>query len=167
MAFPNSRLSPHGKVIHYRGQFMTKICGEIVLKRSKEHVFSDIIAIDFAARLDPRLATIDRRIVFQNERVLRTVSLFEGIGSVEMEYVYIPEKLTVVTQRRPPLAPFVYLIAFQMLHDHPNGALLRWVEEFEIDADNQSNEKGIASRFERNEIQHFQKVQDYYESNDS
>jgi len=144
---------------------MARIRGEIVLKHSKEQVYSDIIALDFAARLDPKVATVDRRILFQNERVLRTVSLFQGIGNVEMEYIYIPEKLTVVTQRRPPLAPFVYLIALQMLCDHENGSLLRWVEEFEIDADNHLKEEGIASKFERNEIQHFQKVQDYYEGN--
>jgi hypothetical protein len=140
---------------------MPIICGEIILRCSKEKAFCDISSLSFTKSIDPNSQGLKKEIIFQNGRLLRTLSKFEKVGEVEMEYIYIPENFTIVSQRRPPLAPFVYLVALQMVYDHNDGSILKWVEEFEIDADNKSREEGIFSRFQNNENLHFKNVQNY------
>ena len=141
---------------------MPKICGEIVLKCSKEVAFNEITSLDFTKKIDPNLDNLNIEILFQNERFLRTLTKLGKFGNIDMEKIFIPETFTIIAQRKPPMPPFVYFSGLQMLYDHKDGALLKWVEEFEIDADNKSKEQGIVSRFEQNEILHFQKVQNYF-----
>jgi hypothetical protein len=143
---------------------VARICGEVVLKRTKENAFREISSADFAKKIDSNFAHLNIEILFQNERFLRTLVKLENVGNLDMERIYIPENYTIISQRKPPMIPFVYFLGIQMLFDHKDGALLKWVEEFEISDDNKSKEEGIVSRLEQNEILHFQKVQNYFDS---
>jgi hypothetical protein len=142
---------------------MPKICGEVLLKCSREKAFQEIASIDFAEKMDLSFKSPPKNIVFQNERMLRTVTKIENVGDVDMERVYIPESYTIVSQRKPPMAPFVFFIGLQILCDHKDGALLKWIEEFEVDAQNKPRENGIWLGLEKHEQLQFQKVRDYFE----
>jgi hypothetical protein len=145
---------------------MSKISGEIVLKCSREKVFGEMSLAGFAKKLDPASANLNVEILFQNDRLLRTLTKIENIGNIDMEKVKIPENFTMVSLRKPPMAPFAYFIGILIFLDHKEGTLLKWIEEFEVDADNKSKEEGIAKRLEQNENLHFQKVRNYF-SNES
>jgi len=141
---------------------MQKICGEIVFNQTKEKAFEELTSPYFSAKLGTGMSNPRKEILFQNERLLRTISHFDVIGDVEMESIFIPESFTIVTTRKPPLAPFAWFVAIQTLFDHEGQTLLKWSEEFEIDEANKCREEGIVSRFEKNEISHFQKVRDFF-----
>jgi hypothetical protein len=141
---------------------MPKISGEIILKCSKEKVFNEMTSVDFTKKLDPSLANLNVEILFQNERLIHTLTKLEKFGNIVMEKVKIPENFTILSQRKPPMMPFVYFLGLQILDDYKDGSILKWTEEFEIDAENKAKEEGIVSRLEQNEILHFQKVQNYF-----
>ncbi|MCX5974547.1 MAG: hypothetical protein NTU59_07785, partial [Coprothermobacterota bacterium] len=119
---------------------MPKISEEILLDCTKETAFSEIVTVDFMKSIDPNFG-LNTEIIFQNERLLRSLSKVERIGDVEIEKIIIPESFTIVTQRRPPLAPFIYQLSIQILSEHKDGSLLKWLNEFELDEDNKPKEE--------------------------
>jgi hypothetical protein len=141
---------------------MPKISGEVVLNCSKEEAFRKISAPDFAEKMDLYFKSPEKEIVFQNERMLRTRTRIENVGQVDMERVYIPESSTILSLRRPPMAPFSFFLGLQILSDHEDGALLRWVEEFGMDDENKPKEAGIVSGLEKHERLQFEKIRAYF-----
>ena len=140
---------------------MPKFSGEIVLGCSREQAYSEIASIDLYRKIDPNLGNLKRETVFQVERLVRVVTTFEVIGQVEMEYIFLPETFTVLTQRRPPLAPFTFFIGLQIICDREAGSILKWSEEFEVDSENKKREEAILARFTENENAHFERVRQY------
>jgi hypothetical protein len=92
----------------------------------------------------------------------RTITKIENVGIVDMERILIPETYTIVSKRMPPMAPFSLFLGLQILVDHPYGALLKWVEEFELDAENAAKEKQILVGLEKHEREQFLEIQEYF-----
>ncbi len=80
---------------------MPKINEEIILNCSREKAFNEISKVDFMKKIDPIAVT--QEILFQNERLIHTISRGTPSGDVELEIVIIPENFTIVLIRRPPL----------------------------------------------------------------
>jgi hypothetical protein len=136
---------------------------QVLFSLPKETVFKQITSIDFMKAIDPNLG-YNTTILFQDERVLRSVSKVEGIGDVEIERITIPETFVIVTQRRQPMPPFLYQISIQMLSDHDEGSSLRWINEFELDTQNKNREATITAIIRRNDIGNLQRMQKHLES---
>ena len=143
---------------------MPKISGNVVLACSKERAFSEISSIDFAEKMDLTFGSPQKEILFHNERLLRTITKVPAVGNVDMERIYIPERFTIISLRRSPMLPFTYFVGLQMLSDHEAGALLEWVAEFGIDAENASKEEGILAGLEKHEVLQFEKVRSYFKA---
>ncbi len=137
---------------------MPRIHEEIVLDYPKESVFKQISSVDFMRAIDPNFGC-STVVLFQDQRLMRTRSTIERIGDVEIERINIPETHTIVTQRRQPMAPFIYLVSMQILFDHEKGTLLKWKNEFELDADNKHKEEVILGILRRNDVANLQSIQ--------
>jgi hypothetical protein len=137
---------------------MPSIHEEIVLDYPKESVFKQISSIDFMLAIDPNFGR-STVVLFHDDRLMRTRSTIEKIGDVEIERITIPETYTIVTQRRQPMAPFIYQISIQILLDHDKGTLLKWNDEFELDVDNKHKEEAILGILRRNDVANLQNIQ--------
>lgn len=142
---------------------MPKIYEEIILNCSRERAFNEISTVDFMKKLDPNYG-LNTELILQNERLIRSISNVEKIGNVEIERIIIPENFTIITQRRPPLAPFIYQISLQLFIVYEDRVLLKWLNEFELDANNKSREEYILSAVKRNDFLNLQKIQSLYNS---
>jgi len=111
--------------------------------------------------MDLAFKSSKKEIVFKNERLLRTITKIENVGAVDMERIYIPENFSIISHRLPPMAPFTFFLGLQILCDHKDGALLKWVEEFEIDSEYAMRDE-ILLGLEKHERIQFQKIQDYF-----
>ena len=140
---------------------MPKISEEIILNCSKEKAFNEMVTVDFMKKIDSNFG-LNTEILFQNARLLRSLSKVERVGNVEIERLNFPENFTIVTQRRPPLAPFVYQLSLQMFYEHKDGTLLKWINEFEVDENNKPKEEIILSHIKKNDIFNLQKTQNYF-----
>ncbi len=140
---------------------MPKICGEVALHCSKEKAYHEISSVDFGERMGLAFGSPKKEILFLNERVLRTITKIENVGTVDMERIYIPECFTIVSQRKPPMVPFSFFLGLQILCEHEDGALLKWVEEFELDDENKPKEEGMLSGLRKHEELQFLKIQEY------
>jgi hypothetical protein len=138
--------------------FMPTINEHVVLSLPKKAAFQKITSVDFMKALDSNFGQ-NTTILFQNERLMRSVSKVEGIGDIEIERITIPEVFTIITQRRQPMVPFIYQISLQILSDHTEGSLLSWINEFELDTDNKQREAAILSIIRRNDIGNLQNMQ--------
>ena len=139
---------------------MPSLNEEILLDGAKETVFTEIVTIDFMKDLDSNFG-FNTKILFQNQRLIRSLSKVDRIGDVEIERIIIPETFTIITQRRPPMAPFIYQLTIQILCDYKKGTLLKWINEFELDEDNKPREEMIVSIIRKNDILNLQKTQKY------
>ena len=128
----------------------------------KELAFREISSIDFADRMSLTFKSPQREILFQNERMMRTRTMIKNVGVVEMERILIPENYTIVSKRVPPMAPFSFFLGLQVLSDHTDGTVLKWIEEFELDAENKEKESGILLGLEMHEREQFQRFRDYF-----
>jgi hypothetical protein len=131
------------------------------LKCSKEKAFSEISTVDFMKKIDPNFG-LNTEILLQNKRIIRSLSKVEKVGNVEIERVIIPENFIIITQRRPPLAPFVYQISLQLFFDHKDGVLLKWINDFELDENNKPKEEFILSFIKKNDNNNLQNTQNYF-----
>jgi hypothetical protein len=138
--------------------FMPTINEHVVLSLPKKVAFQQIASVDFMKAIDSNFGK-NTTVLFQNERLMRSISKVEGIGDIEIERIAIPEVFTIITQRRQPLIPFIYQISLQILSDHNEGSLLSWIDEFELDADNKQREATILSIIRRNDIGNLQSIQ--------
>jgi hypothetical protein len=140
---------------------MPKITGEVVLKCSKEAAFREISSIDFADKMSLAFKSPQREILFQNERMMRTITNIGNVGAVDMERILIPESFTIVSQRMLPMAPFSFFLGIQILGDDKEGTVLKWIEEFELDDVNKAKETGILIGLEKHEREQFLKIRNY------
>lgn len=140
---------------------MPKIYEEIVLNCPGEKVFAEISSVEFMKKLDPNYGT-DTEVLLQNERLIRSVSNVQNIGSVEIERIIIPESFTLVTQRRPPMGPFVYQISLQILRECENGSTMVWIDEFELDWSFKPREEFILSVITENDKLNINKIRNYF-----
>ncbi len=129
---------------------MPRIEEQVLFSFPKEAVFKQIASIDFMKAIDPNFGR-NTAVLFHNDRLMRSVSKVEGIGDVEIERITIPETFAIIIQRRQPMPPFIYQLSIQRLSDCGEGSLLRWTNEFELDADNKHREAVIASILKRND----------------
>jgi hypothetical protein len=141
---------------------MPRIKGEVVLKCTKERAYSEISSIDFGDKMGLAFKSAQRGILFQNERLIRTKTIIENVGTVDMERILIPESFSIVSKRVPPMAPFSFFIGLQVFIDYEERTLLRWVEDFEMDTENQAKGKGMIIGLEKHEREQFQKIKDYF-----
>jgi hypothetical protein len=139
---------------------MPRIEEEVLLKCTREIAFRELADIDFMRRLDPNFG-LDTEILFHNARLLISLSKVKGIGNVQIERVTLPEVFTLITERRPPMAPFTYQLSIQMLFDHAGGTLLKWIDEFELDSDNKQREGAILSYIRTNDVANLRKTQEH------
>jgi hypothetical protein len=145
---------------------MHKIQEEIVLNCPVEKAFAEITTVDFMKRLDPNYGK-DTAVILQNERLIRSVSKVENIGDVEIERIIIPESFTIVTERRPPMGPFVYQISLQIFGKCENGTTMLWVNEFELDKDHKMREDYILSAITGNDKLNLNKICNYFNEKNS
>ena len=110
---------------------MPRINGEVILNCSRGKAYSELSSLDFAERMELPFSRPRREILFQNQRLTRTLTRIENVGTMDMERILIPETFTIVSKRMPPMAPFLYFLGLQMLIDHEGAAVLKWIEEFE------------------------------------
>jgi hypothetical protein len=141
---------------------MSRIYEEIQLNCNKEAVFKEITSVDFMKSIDSNYG-LNTTILFENERLLRSVSKVERIGSIEIERINIPETFTIITQRRQPLPPFIYQISIQILCDKKDATLLKWINEFELDIENKSKEELILSFIKKNDLNNLEKTKQHFE----
>ena len=139
---------------------MPRIYDEIILPCSKEMAFREIASVAFMKSVDPNYG-IDTEVLFQNERLIRSVSRIKGIGDVEIERLAVPEANVIITQRRPPLGPFEYQLSIQTFKDNSTGTLLQWTNEFELNEENKEKEEVITSHIARNDHLILQKTKNY------
>jgi hypothetical protein len=137
---------------------MPRIDDQVVVCFPKEAVFKQIASTDFMKAIDPNFGR-NTTILFQNERLMRSISKVEGIGDVEIERITIPETFTIITHRRQPMPPFIYQMSLLVLSDHREGTLLKWTNDFELDPDNKHREAAIASILRRNDTLNLKNVE--------
>ncbi|MGA2240290.1 MAG: hypothetical protein ABSG74_13870 [Candidatus Bathyarchaeia archaeon] len=137
---------------------MPKIDEQIVISFPKEAVFKQITSTDFMKAIDPNFGH-NTTVLFENERLMRSISKVEGIGDVEIERITIPEAFAIITQRRQPLPPFIYQLSIQILFDHNEETLLKWTNEFELDPNNQHREAAIVSILRRNDAMNLKNME--------
>ena len=142
---------------------MPRISGEVILNCLREKAYNELSSFDFAERMDLSFDRTKREILFQNQRLTRTLARIENIGTVEMERILIPETFTIVSKRIPPMAPFSYFLGLQIFVERGNGAVLKWIEEFDLEEESKANEPGILAGLERHEREQFQKIGEYYD----
>jgi hypothetical protein len=162
IAYPSNGNNPLGKAILSLEDAMPRICGEVVLKCSKKDAFREISSIDFGDKMGLAFKSPQREILFQNARMTRTRMIIENVGVVDMERIYIFENHTIIAKRIPPMAPFSFFLGLQILVDHADGTLLKWAEEFELDAENKAKENGMLIGLEKHEREQFQRIKDYF-----
>jgi len=133
----------------------------IFLNCSKEFALKTVATIDFMKWIDPNFG-LNTQIVLQNERMIRSISNVPGIGNVEVERLSLPEIDTIITQRRPPLGPFIYQLSIQRFIDHGEGTLLEWKNEFELNDENKAREGTITSYIRANDVLVLKKTQEYF-----
>jgi hypothetical protein len=162
MAFPPNGYNQHGKAILSLEGNMPRINGKVVLRCSIERAYSEISSLDFADKIGLAFKSPQREVLFQNGRMTRTRIKIENVGVVEMERILIPENFTVISKRVPPMVPFSFFLGLQILVDHEDGVLLKWVEEFELDDENKAKESVIHAGLERHEREQFLEIQKYF-----
>jgi hypothetical protein len=137
---------------------MPVIHEELIVHCTKDTAFGELASTGFMKKIDPNYG-LDTRILFQNERLIRSVSRVAGIGEVEIERLMVPEVGAIITQRRPPLGPFVYQLSIQAIREHPDGCLLEWTNEFELTEESRAREAVIYSRIQDNDRANLQRTQ--------
>jgi hypothetical protein len=136
---------------------MPRIVAQISLNCPKQVAFQHMATVEFMRAIDPNFA-LDTQILLETPRLIRSISKVKGIGDVEIERLLLPEISTIVTQRRPPLGPFVYQLSIQRLIDHPEGTVLQWTDEFELDGKNKGMEPVILGHLQRNDQANLEKT---------
>lgn len=140
---------------------MAKIYEEVILKCDPEKAYKEISDMNFVRKINPN-AGFSTNILFQNDRLVRYTLTVEKVGTWESERVNIPEALTIVTQKRKPLAPFAYLVVVQNFKAHEEGTLFTYIEEFEMDEENKEKEDGVLSDIMKKCKGNLKKIQDYF-----
>lgn len=137
---------------------MPRIVDELTLCCPKEVAFQEIATVGFMRAIDSNFGQATR-ILLENRRLIRSVSTVEGVGDVEVERLLLPEAGIIVTQRRPPMGPFVYQLSIQQLMEHEQGAVLKWTDEFELDAESKPREAVVVDIIRRNDRANLLKTQ--------
>jgi hypothetical protein len=65
-----------------------------------------------------------------------------------------------VTQRRPPLSPFLFQLSIQLFEDFQGGTLLKWIDEFELDSENKPREDKVLFYIQANDMRNLQKMKE-------
>lgn len=142
---------------------MPKIIEEIFLKCPPERAFSEIADMQFVKKINPD-SGIENEVVFQNNRLIRYKLKVNNAGIWESERVIIPESLTIVTQRRSPLAPFKYMTVLHIFKKHESGTLLSYMEEFEMDEENMERESEVMNDILKKIDPNMKKIEKYFNS---
>jgi hypothetical protein len=141
---------------------MPRIVEHITLPCTKETALKAIGSVAFMKNIDLNYGT-STTVLLENGRVIRSVSVVEGIGPVEIERLMIPEANVIITQRRPPMGPFVYQLTIQAFTDSPGGTLLEWTDEYELNGESREKEDMIRSIIVKNDKSILEKTRAYLE----
>lgn len=142
---------------------MPRIREEIIIARPKDEVFMRLSRIDFMKALDPNFGA-STEILFRNERLLRSASMVDGVGRVEIERIFLPEAFAIVTQRRPPLGPLSFQLSVQALSDSGDATLLDFTNEFETCVEFKEREAAIEATIRSNDRANLRRTKEILES---
>jgi hypothetical protein len=142
---------------------MIKINESTLLKCKPGRAFKEMADLNFVKKINPK-SGLGTEILFQNQRLVRYKLTVENVGTWESERVIIPEALTLVTQKRKPLAPFRYLVVIHCFHPHPEGTLFEYTEEFEMDENNLDKEQKVFGDISKKIKPMFAKIRNYFDS---
>ncbi len=142
---------------------MPKILEEVFLKCPPERAFSEIADMQFVKKINPD-AGIDNEVIFENNRLIRYKLKVNNVGVWESERVIIPESLTILTQRRTPLAPFKYMTVLHVFKKQESGTLLSYMEEFEMDEENIKRESEVLNDILKKIGPNIKKIEQYFNS---
>ncbi len=140
---------------------MGQIMEEVILNCSPEKAFSEIADMQFVKKINPN-AGIENEVIYQNKRLVRYKLKVSNVGVWESERIIIPESLTILTQRRNPLAPFKYMTVLHVFKKHESGTLLRYMEEFEMDSENIKRECEVLNDIFKKIGPNMKKIEQYF-----
>jgi len=113
-------------------------------------------AVDFIKKTLPN-AGVEFETTLESERLIR-YKMKAGKWEIQSEKIIIPETFTFVTQRTVS-SPGGYSLIIQIFEDHEKGSLLRHIEDFEPQEDEQR-----MSDLRNRVHQYLQGVQRYFEN---
>jgi len=135
---------------------MARICEEVLLPCSRQEAFAAMMAVDFIRKIQPNVG-VEFETTLESERLIR-YRMKVGQREIQSEKIIIPETFTFVTQRTVS-SPGGYSLIIQIFEDHEKGSLLRHIEDFEPQEDEQRM-SGLRNRVR----QYLQGVQGYFEN---
>jgi len=144
---------------------MPRIHEEIVIARPKGEVYDRLTRLDFMKELDRNFGA-STEILFQNDRLLRSVSTVDGVGRVEIERIFLPEAFAILTQRRPPLGPLSFQLSVQVLSDSGDATLLSFTNDFETSGEYKDREAAIESVIRTNDASNLRRTKEILEGDE-
>jgi hypothetical protein len=138
---------------------MPKLTNDILIKIPREPAYQKMTGLDFERKMNP---TSSFEIQYVDERLIRYRWTNE-MDSPGFEKILLPETYTIFSQRKPK-TPFLYSYFIYMFLESPEGTIVRYIQDFQLEAESKSKEEGVVAYFRANSIKVMQALEEYLSS---